>query len=98
MERFGIQEANGTAYIELTCKLFIRCAKQFKKGLFKSYNFFCTALACYLDFSVLLPILSQSLEEELYYLIVVFAISCPFLTKAVLVWWRACFYTGNVLT
>lgn len=40
MERFGIQEANGTAYSELTRKLFIRCVKQFKKGLFKSYNFF----------------------------------------------------------
>lgn len=40
MESFGIQEPNGTAYIRLTCKLFIRCVKQFKKGLFKSYNFF----------------------------------------------------------
>lgn len=40
MENFGIQELNGTAYIRLTCKLFIRCVKQFKKGLFKSYNFF----------------------------------------------------------
>lgn len=29
MERFGIQEPNGTAYIRLTCKLFIRCVKQF---------------------------------------------------------------------
>lgn len=25
MERFGIQEPNGTACIRLTCKLFIRC-------------------------------------------------------------------------
>jgi len=39
MEKFGIQELNGTAYIKLTRKLFIRCVKQLRKG-FKFYSFF----------------------------------------------------------
>lgn len=67
MERFGIQEPNGTAYIRLTWKLFIRCVKQFKKGLFKSYNFLVKCWPVNLGFRMLLPVLSQSLEEELYY-------------------------------
>lgn len=39
MEEFGIQELNGTAYIKLTRKLFIRFVKQLRKG-FKFYGFF----------------------------------------------------------
>lgn len=75
MERFRIQELNGTAYIRLTCKLFIRCVMQFKKGLFKSYNFFVKCGPVNLDFSTLLPVFSPSLEELYYFL---FRIGCYF--------------------